>query len=128
VACLIPDSVSDASSGHERPPPEVIMIARASVAAALVAACLGGTGCGLRRLDSRPEIRGTLVAVHAQVVDIRHKTGGIYRVELTRETRIIQHNRTVDMTLCPGLRATVRLVGRAQYTASSVTVWSGRCR
>jgi hypothetical protein len=104
------------------------MMARASVAAALVAACLGATGCGLRRLDSRPEIRGTVVALHAQVVDIRHKTGGIYRVELTRDTQIIQNNRPVDMTLCPGLRATVRLVGRAQFTASSVTVWSGRCR
>lgn len=101
---------------------------RASLAAALVAVCLGGTACGLRRLDSRPEIRGTVVAVHDQAVEIRHKTGGIYRVEVTRETRIIQNNRPVDMTLCPGLRTTVRLVGRAQYTASSVTVWSGRCR
>lgn len=101
---------------------------RASLAAALVVVCLGGTACGLRRLDSRPEIRGTVVAVHHQSMEIRHKTGGIYRVELTRETRIIQNNRPVDMTLCPGLRATVRLVGRAHYTASSVTVWSGRCR
>ena len=101
---------------------------RAFLTAALVAACLGDTACALRRLDSRPEIRGTVVAVHARAVEIRHKTGGIYRVELTRETRIIPNNRAGDLTLCPGLRTTVRLVGRAQFTASSVTVWSGRCR
>ena len=101
---------------------------RAYLAAALVAACLGSTGCALLRLESAPEIRGTVVAVDPQAMDIRHKTGGIYRVELTRDTRIIRNNRPVEMTLCPGLRTTVRLVGRAQYTASSVTVWTGRCR
>jgi len=101
---------------------------RACLAAALVAACLGDTACGLQRLDSRPEILGTIVAVDARALEIRHKTGGIYRVELTRETRIIQNNTPVDLTLCPGLRTTVRLVGRAQFTASSVTVWRGRCR
>jgi hypothetical protein len=73
-------------------------------------------------------MRGTVVRVHAQAVDIRHKTGGIYRVELTPETRIIQNNSPADRTLCPGLRTTVRLVGRSQFTASSVTVWGGRCR
>jgi len=100
----------------------------ASLAAALVAACPGGTACGPLRLDSRSEIRGTVVAVDARAVDIRHKTGGVYRVVLTRDTRIIPNNRPGDSTLCPGLRTTVRLVGRAQFTASSVRVWSGRSR
>jgi hypothetical protein len=47
---------------------------------------------------------------------------------MTRDTRIVANNRPADLTLCPGLRATVQLVGRAQFTASSVTVWNGRCR
>ena len=99
-----------------------------SLAAAMIAACLAGGACGPLRLDSRPEIRGTVAAVHAQAVDIRHKTGRTYRIELTRDTRIIHNTKPGDPTLCPGLRATVLLVSRAQFTASSVTVWSGRCR
>jgi hypothetical protein len=101
---------------------------RASLAAALVAASLSSAACALLRLDATPHIRGTLVAVHAHAVDIRHKTGRIHRIELTRETRIIRNDQRVDMTLCPGLRTTVRLVGPARFTASSVTIWSGRCR
>ena len=101
---------------------------RGSLAAAMIAACLAGGACGPLRLDSRPEIRGTVAAVHAQAVDIRHKTGRTYRIELTRDTRIIHNTKPGDPTLCPGLRATVLLVSRAQFTASSVTVWSGRCR
>jgi hypothetical protein len=94
----------------------------------MVAACLAGGACGPLRFDSRPEILGTIAAVHARALDVRHKTGRTYRVELTPDTRIIHNKRPGDRTLCPGLRATVLLVGRAQYTAASVTVWSGRCR
>lgn len=101
---------------------------RGSLASAMIAACLAGAACGPLRFDSRPEIRGAITAVHAQAVDIRHKTGRTYRVGLTRDTRIIHNKRPGDLTLCPGLRATVLLVSRAQFTASSVTVWSGRCR
>ena len=100
---------------------------RGSLAAAVIAACLAVDACGPLRLDSRPEIRGTVAAVHAQAVDIRHKTGRTYRVELTRETRIIHDQRPGDLTLCPGQRVTVLLVGRAEFTASAVTIWSGRC-
>lgn len=101
---------------------------RGSLVAAMIAACLAGGACGPLRFDSRPEIRGAVTAVHAQAVDIRHKTGRTYRVALTRDTRIIHNKRPADLTLCPGLRATVLLVSRTQFTASSVTVWSGRCR
>lgn len=101
---------------------------RASLAAVLAGACLGAAACGPLRLDSRPEIRGTLVKVHDQAVDLRHKTGGVYRIGITRETRIVQQDGTDDRRLCPGLRTSVRLADRAQFTASSVTVWSGRCR
>ena len=104
------------------------MTTRTSLTGALVAACLTATACGPLRLDATPEVRGTIVAVSAESVQVRHKTGGIYRVALTRDTQIIQNSRIVELTLCPGLRATVRLVGRVQFTASSVTVWSGRCR
>ena len=101
---------------------------RGSLAPAVIAACLAGGACGPLRLDSRPEIRGTVAAVQARAVDIRHKTGRTYRVELTPETRIIHDRRPGDQTLCPGQRASVLLVGRAQFTAAAVTVWSGRCR
>ena len=100
---------------------------RGSLAAAVIAACLAGGACGPLRLDSRPEIRGTVAAVQARAVDIRHKTGRTYRVELTRETRIIHDQRPGDLTLCPGQRVTVLLVGHAEFTASAVTIWSGRC-
>ena len=106
----------------------MIVTTRASLTAAFVAACLTGTACGPLRLDATPEVRGTIVAVSAESVQVRHKSGGIFQVALTRDTQIIQNSRIVDRTLCPGLRTTVRLVGRAQFTASSVTVWSGRCR
>ena len=36
---------------------------RGSLAAAMIAACLAGGACGPLRLDSRPEIRGTVAAV-----------------------------------------------------------------
>jgi hypothetical protein len=66
--------------------------------------------------------------VHAEALEVRHKTGRIYRVGLTRDTRIIDdNNKTSARSLCPGLRVTVLLVSRTQFTASSVTVWSGRC-
>ena len=101
---------------------------RGSLAAAMIAVWLAGGACGPLRLDSRPEIRGALAAVHAQAMDIRHKTGRIYRVGLTPATRIIDKNKGGEPTaLCPGLRVTVLLVSPTQYTASSVTVWSGRC-
>jgi hypothetical protein len=100
---------------------------RGSLAVATIAACLAAEACGPLRLDSRPEILGTVTAVQAQSLDIRHKTGRTYRVELTRETRIIHDQRPGDVTLCPGQRATVLLAGRAQFTASAVTIWSGRC-
>ena len=100
---------------------------RGSLAVATIAACLAGGACGPLRLDSRPEIRGTVAAVQPRAVDIRHKTGQIDRVELTRETRIIHDQKPGDLTLCPGQRATVLLVGRAQFTASAVTIWGGRC-
>ena len=100
---------------------------RGSLAAAVIAACLAGGACGPLRLDSRPEIRGTVASVQPRAVDIRHKTGQIYRIELTRETRIIHDQRAGDLTLCPGQRVTVLLVGRAEFTASAVTIWSGRC-
>ena len=100
---------------------------RGRLAAGLIAAWLTGGACGPIRLDSRPEIRGSLAAVHAEAVDVRHKTGRTYRVGLTPDTRIIYDNQTSERALCPGLRVTVLLVGRTQFTASSVTVWSGRC-
>src|SRR4026208_238954 len=86
-------------TGHgDDPPtsssPEVTMTTtRGSLAAAVIAACLAGGACGPLRRGSRPEVRGPVAAVQARAVDIRHKTGRTYRVELTRETRIIHDQR-----------------------------------
>jgi hypothetical protein len=94
----------------------------------MIAACLAGGACGPLRLDSRPVIRGSLAAVDARALDIRHKTGRVHRVWLTPDTRIIDKSKGGEPTaLCPGLRVTVLLVNRTEFTASSVTVWSGRC-
>lgn len=101
--------------------------ARGRLAAATIAASLAVGACGPIRLDSRPQMHGSLAAVHAEAVDVRHKTGRIYRVGLTRDTRIVYDNKTSERSLCPGQRVTVLLVGRGQFTASSVTIWSGRC-
>ena len=100
-----------------------------SLGAALVAAvCLTVSACGPLRLDTTPQIRGTVVTVDQGTVGIKHKTGRIYHVEVTRQTRIVNSTRSGDISLCPGQRATVFLVGRRQFTASSITLWSDRCR
>ena len=85
------------------------------------------TACAPLRLDDAPQIRGTLVTVERSGVDIRHKTGRTYRVEVTPDTKIVNSSRPGDTTLCPGQRATVFLVGPRRFTASSITLWSGRC-
>lgn len=97
---------------------------RGALAAGVIAAA---AACGPVRLDNRPQIHGTVVAVDASALDIRHKTGGTYRVELTRDTRIVDRRRDGGDGLCPGLRATVFLPGQQRYTASEVRVWGGRC-
>lgn len=86
------------------------------------------TACAPLRLDDQPQIRGTLVTVERSGVGIKHKTGRTYRVEVTPETRIVNSTRPGDTTLCPGQRATVFLAGPRRFTASSITLWSGRCR
>lgn len=86
------------------------------------------SGCGPIRLDDRPQIRGTLVATGERWLSIRHKTGQVYDVELTRQTRIVNHEAPGRETLCAGQRATVFLTGPQRYTASDVTIWSGQCR
>lgn len=101
---------------------------RGSLGAGLVAACALAAACGPLWLDRPPQIRGTVVTVDGRTVDIEHKTGRIYRIEVTEDTRIADDRRPGDVTLCPGQRATVSLVARRQFTASSITVWSGRCR
>jgi hypothetical protein len=101
---------------------------RSIVVACAVTACLGGAACGPLRLDARPQIHGTIVAVQAETLSIRHKTGRTYRVALTRETTIVNDRRPRDLTLCPGQRATAFLAGRGVFTATAVTVWSGQCK
>jgi hypothetical protein len=85
-------------------------------------------GCGPLRVESRPHIRGTVVAVTNQIVGIRHKTGRTYHIALTRDTRITHQARPGTATLCPGLRATVYLTGPRMLTASDVTVSGDPCR
>jgi hypothetical protein len=102
---------------------------RTIVHRALVVLAITGaiSGCGPIRLDDRPQIRGTLVATGERWVAIRHKTGQVYNVELTRQTRIVNQGAAGRETLCAGQRATVFLTGPGQYTASAVTIWSGQC-
>jgi hypothetical protein len=85
------------------------------------------SGCGPIRLDHRPQIHGTLVATGERWLSIRHKTGQVYDVELTRHTRVVNHGAPGRETLCAGQRATVYLAGPQRYTASAVTIWSGQC-
>ena len=86
------------------------------------------SGCGPIRLDDRPQIRGTLVAAGDSRLTIRHKTGQVYGVELTRQTRVVNREAPGRETLCAGQRATVLLTGPGRYSASAVTIWSGQCR
>jgi hypothetical protein len=90
--------------------------------------CAALVGCAPLRLDDTPRIRGTLVAVEPGAVDVKHKTGRTYHVEVTPDTRIVNSSPTGDATLCAGRRATVSLVAPRRFTESSITLWSGRCR
>ena len=100
-----------------------------SLAAAFVAAaCIATVGCGPLWLDERPQIRGTLETVDGSSVGIRHKTGRTYQVEVTSETRIVNRRQSGNVTLCPGQRATVFLAESQRFTATSITLWGGRCR
>ena len=86
------------------------------------------SGCGPIRLDDRPQIRGTIANAGDQWLSIRHKTGHVYDVELTRQTRIRNEGAPGQETLCEGQRATVFLVGPGHFIASAVTIWGGQCR
>src|SRR5262245_7768955 len=83
--------------------------------------------CAPLRLGDAPQIRGTVVTVAGSTLGIRHKTGKIYRVEVTPDTSIVNSSRPDDRRLCSGQRATVFLVSPRQFTASSIMLWSGRC-
>ena len=86
------------------------------------------SGCGPIRLDDRPQIRGTIASAGEKWLSIRHKTGQLYEVELTRQTRIVNESAPGRETLCAGQRATVFLVGSGHFIASAVTIWGGQCR
>lgn len=86
------------------------------------------SGCGPIRLDDRPQIRGTIVATGERGLAIRHKTGQVYDLELTRQTRIVNQGAPGQETLCAGQRATVFLIGPGHFIASAVTIWGGQCR
>jgi hypothetical protein len=92
------------------------------------AACLLAAACGPLRLDGRPSIRGTVVAVQQDAIAIKHKTGRTYRVKLGRDTRIVRRSGSGEVTLCPGVRATVYLTESRTFTASEVNVSGDRCR
>ena len=85
------------------------------------------SGCGPIRLDHRPQIRGTIVTTGVKRLAIRHKTGKVYHVELTRQTRIDNQGATGPETLCAGQRATVFLIAPGHFVASAVTIWGGQC-
>ena len=100
---------------------------RAVSCAIAAAACLSAA-CGPLRLDGRPGIRGTVVAVQQDAIAIKHKTGRTYRVELSRDTRIVHTSGSREARLCPGVRATVYLTASRTFTASEVKVFGDRCR
>lgn len=101
---------------------------RAVICAIAAAACFSAAACGPLRLDGRASIRGTVVAVQQDAIAIKHKTGRTYRVELSRDTRIVHTNGSGEVTLCPGVRATAYLTESRTLKASEVKVSGDRCR
>ena len=101
-------------------------IVHRALAVLTIAAAIGG--CGPIRLDDRPHIRGTIIATGDRGLAIRHKTGQVYDVGLTDETRIVNRGAPGRETLCAGQRATVLLVAPQHFVASTVTIWSGQCK
>ena len=97
-------------------------------AALVITAGLAAASCGPLRLDATPQIRGTLVTVDDRMLGIKHKTGRTYHVEMSPETTIVNRVEPGNVALCPGQRATVFLAGPQRFSASSITLWSGRCR
>ena len=96
--------------------------------AAALAACFSAAACGPLRLDGRPSIRGTVVAVQQDAIAIKHKTGRTYRVGLSHDTRVVDSRGSVEVALCPGVRATVYLTAPRTFVASEVNVHGDRCR
>jgi hypothetical protein len=105
------------------------MTTRRSAAAIVLAlaAALWTGGCGGIAIEDSPHIRGTLVAVDGGRIVIRHKTGQTHEVDVTAQTRIVNARVPGDRTLCAGQKATVFISGQRRFTASSITLWSGRC-
>ena len=99
-----------------------------AVAALVTAACLAGTACGPFRVDATPHIRGTVITVDRSTLAIKHKTGRTYEIAVTPDTRIVNRSQPGHSRLCPGQRATVFLASARRFTASSITLWSGRCQ
>ena len=97
-------------------------------AVAILSIASVSSGCGPIRLDNRPQIRGTIAAASDKWLSIRHKTGQVYHVELTQQTRIVNQGAPGPETPCAGQRATVFLVGPGHFIASAVTIWGGQCR
>ena len=109
---------------------EVVMTIKSALAVTtlIVAACAVGAACGPLRADGMPHIRGTVVNVDGRAVAIKHKTGRTYEIAVTRDTRIVDKRQPRDGRVCPGQRATVFLAAPGRFTASSITLWSGRCQ
>ena len=97
-------------------------------AASIAVSSFLGAACGPLRLDDRPQIYGRVVSVEADTVGVKHKTGGTYYVDVTPDTKVTNKLQPGSRTLCPGQRATVFLARDARLTASSITLWSGKCR
>ena len=98
----------------------------AAIALALASA-IWTSSCGGIGIEESPHIRGTLVAVDGGTIVIRHKTGQTHEVDVTAETRIVNPTVPGDRTLCAGQKATVFISGQRRFTASSITLWGGRC-
>jgi hypothetical protein len=99
----------------------------AAVIVLALASAIWTSGCRGIGIEDSPHIRGTLVAVDGGTIVIRHKTGKAHTVEVTADTRIVNPRVPGDRTLCAGQRATVFVSGQRRFTASSITLWSGRC-
>lgn len=93
---------------------------------------LGG-GCAMVHRQPRTgevaEVRGASIGLTPEYLEIRHKTGQVFRVRLDTETRFAANSQPAARDcIVPGTRlVTLSTRENGAWKANRITIFSGRC-
>ena len=102
---------------------------------ALVLAFAAPLGGGCATVHRQPhtgevaEVRGASIGLTPEYLDVRHKTGQVFRVRLDTETSFTARNEPAARDcVVPGTRlATLTTFENGAWKANRITIFSGRC-